>query len=74
MLKVNNKDTRTTPIITLKQSVKYNRNTNTRCEICSKLISKIPEQRYWLTCVTNFTYLTPCFSVPIVNFELVNAG
>ena len=56
MLKVNNKDTRTRPIITLKQGVKYNRNTNTRCEICSKLITKIPEQRYWLTYVTNFTF------------------
>ena len=41
-----------------------NRNTRTRCEICSKLTIKTPEQRYF----------TPCFSVFIVNFEQVNAG
>ena len=38
-----------------------NRNTGTRCEICSKLIMKIPERRY-------------CSSVSIVNFEHVNTG
>ena len=37
-----------------------NRNTRTRCEICSKLTIKTPEQRH-------------C-SVSIVNFEQVNAG
>ena len=37
-----------------------NRNTRTRCEICSKL--------------TNFTYFTPCSSVSIVNFEQVKAA
>ena len=36
-----------------------NRNTRTRCEICSKL---------------TITYFTPCSSVSIVNFEQVNAG
>ena len=25
----------------------YNRNTRTRCEICSKLTIKTPERRYW---------------------------
>ena len=37
-----------------------NRNTRTRCEICSKLTIK--------------TYLTSFFSVSIVNFEQINAG
>ena len=41
-----------------------NRNTRTRCEIWSKLTIKTPERRYF----------TPCFSVFVVNFELVNAG
>ena len=36
-----------------------NRNTRTRCEICSKLTIKTPE--LW-------TYFTPCSSVSIVNF------
>ena len=43
-----------------------NRNTTTRCEICSKLTKKIPERRQ--------AYFTPCASVSIVNFEQVNAG
>ena len=38
-----------------------NRNTRTRCEICSKLTIKTP-------------YFTPCSSVSIVNFEHVIAG
>ena len=42
-----------------------NRNTRTRCEICSKLTINTPERR---------TYFTPCSSVSIVNFEQVNAG
>ena len=37
-----------------------NRNTRTRCEICSKLTIKTPEER-------------PCSNVSIVNFEQVNA-
>ena len=37
-----------------------NRNTRTRCEICSKLTIKIPEDT--------------CSSVSFVNFEQVNAG
>ena len=41
-----------------------NKNTRTRCEICSKLTIKIPEQ----------TYLTPSSGVSIVNFEHVIAG
>ena len=27
-----------------------NRNTRTRCEICSKLTIRTPERRYWLHC------------------------
>ena len=42
-----------------------NRNTRTRCEICSKLTIKTPE--WW-------TYFTSCSSVPIGNFYQVNAG
>ena len=46
-----------------------NRNTRTRCEICSNLTIKISEQRRWhLTC------FTPCSIVSIVNFEQVNVG
>ena len=44
-----------------------NRNTRTRCEICSKLAIKIPERR-------QRPYFTPCSSVSIVNFQHVNAG
>ena len=42
-----------------------NRNTRTKCEICSKLTIKTPERRLWPI---------PCSSVSIVNFEKVNAG
>ena len=38
-----------------------NRNTRTRCEICSKLTINLP-------------YFKPCASVSIVNFEKVNTG
>ena len=38
-----------------------NRNTRTRCEICSKLTVKTPERRHWLR-----------FCVFIVNFELIS--
>ena len=34
-----------------------NRNTRTRCEICSKLTIKIPERRYWQ--LASFWYLYP---------------
>ena len=40
-----------------------NRNTRARCEICSKLTMKMPEQRHWR-----------CSGVLIVNFEHVIAG
>ena len=54
-----------------------NRNTRTRCEICSKLIIKYQNNalasfRYlycWL-----WTYFTPCSIVSIVNFEHVFGG
>ena len=55
-----------------------NRNTRTRCEICSKLIIKTPERRHWRRCgvfiIKLWTYFTPCSSVSIVDFEQVNAG
>ena len=46
----------------------YQRNTRTRCEICSKLTIKTPERCHWRTCCTR------CSSVSFVNFEHVNAG
>ena len=42
-----------------------NRNTSTRCGICSKL-------KVFLLLTLNI--FTPCTSVSIVNFEQVNAG
>ena len=39
-----------------------NRNARTRCEICSKLTIKTPEQ----------TYFTPCSGVSNVKFKQVN--
>ena len=47
------------------------RNTRTRFEICSKLTIKTPERRQLSLLLT---YLTPCSSVSIVNFEQVNAS
>ena len=41
-----------------------NRNTRTRCEICSKLTIKTPERRYF----------TPYSSVFIINLEQINTG
>ena len=41
-----------------------NRNTRTRCEICSKLSIKTPERHHF----------TPCSTVSITNFEHVIAG
>ena len=54
-----------------------NRNTGTKCEICSKLTIKIPDQRHWRRSgvfVVNFERILLCSSVSIVNFEQVNAG
>ena len=52
-----------------------NRNTRTRCEICSKLTIKTPERRHWrLISHLPVSYFTPCSSVSIVNFEKVNAA
>ena len=56
----------------------YNRNTRTRCQICSKLTIKIPERRHWCRFgifIGNFehiSHLSP--SISIANFEQVNAG
>ena len=52
-----------------------NRNTRTRCEICSKLIIKIPERRrHSGIFIVNFEHFTLCSSVSIVNFEYVIVG
>ena len=57
--------------------VKVNkRNIRTRCEICSELTIKRPEQRQWRRSgvfIVNVTYFTPCCNVSIVNFKQVNA-
>ena len=53
-----------------------NRNTRVRCEICSKLIIKIKEQRQWRPSsvfVIRFEHILHRSSVFIVNFEQVNA-
>ena len=46
-----------------------NKNTGTRCEICSKLTTKTPKRRQ-----CRFWCSTPCSSASIVNFEQVNAA
>ena len=56
-----------------------NRNTRTRCEICSTLTVKTPERRqshfiFWFLYCERWTYLTPCSSVSVVNFEYAIAG
>ena len=53
------------------------RNTRTRCDICSKLTIKTPERRqesFWCLYCQLWTYSTPCFSLPVVNFEQVNTS
>ena len=54
-----------------------NRNTRTRCEICSKLTIKTPERRHWhhsVVFIVNFELNFPPYSsVSILNFEHVNA-
>ena len=52
-----------------------NRNNRTRCDICSKLRIKIPEQRQWrpfAVCIVNFEFFSHL--VLVFNFEQVNAG
>ena len=52
------------------------RNTRTRCEICSKLTIKTPEQRHWHRSgifIVNFEHISHLFLVFIFNFEQVNA-
>ena len=55
-----------------------NRNTRTRCEICSKLTIKTPGRLHWRRSgvfIVNFEHIsTPCFSVSIVSFEHVIVG
>ena len=53
-----------------------NRNTRTRCEICSKLTIKIPERRQWRLSgvfIFNFEHVS-CSSASIVNFEHLVVG
>ena len=54
-----------------------NRNTRTRCEVCSKLTIKTPERPHWRPSgvfIVNFEHIyTSCSSVSVVNFEKVNA-
>ena len=52
-----------------------NRNTRTRCEICSKLTIKTPERRRSGVFIVNFEHISHLVSsVSIVNFEKVNAS
>ena len=55
-----------------------NRNTRTRCEICSKLTIKTPERRYWRhsgVFIVNFKHISDLLQVFLfVNFEQVNVG
>ena len=51
-----------------------NRNTRTRCEICSNLTIKIPVGRSGIFIVKLWTYFTPCSTVSIVDFEHVNVS
>ena len=57
-----------------------NRNTRTRCEICSKLTIKIPDDAnvltasFWYPYCYLWIYFTPCSSVTIINLEHVIAG
>ena len=53
-----------------------NRNTRTRCDICSKLAVKTPKRCHWRrygVFIVNFQHIfTPCSSFFIVNLEQVN--
>ena len=58
-----------------------NRNTRTRCEICSKLTEKHQNDAigrgHWRRSgvfIVNFEYISHLASVSIVNFEQINAG
>ena len=48
------------------------RNTRTRCEICSELTIKTPKRRHWCRSgvfIVNFEHFTPYPIVSIVNFN-----
>ena len=54
-----------------------NRNTRTRCEICSKLTITTPERCQWRRSgvfIVSFEHLIPCSSVSTANFEHAVAG
>ena len=47
-----------------------NRNTRTKCEICSRLTIKTPERpSFWCLHCWLWTYFAPCSNVSIVNLE-----
>ena len=50
------------------------RSTRAKCEICSKLTIKIPGVVLVSLLLISNIFHTFCSSVPIVNFEQVNAG
>ena len=54
-----------------------NRNTRTRCEICSTLAVKKPERRQWRRSgvfIVKFEHISHLVSASIANFEHVNTG
>ena len=51
-----------------------NKNTRTRCEICSKVTLKTPIGVILVSLLLTWTYFTLSSSVSVVNFEHVNAG
>ena len=58
-----------------------NRNTRTKCDICSKLIikannNKVNNNKFnnKLSLLLTLNIFTPCCTVSIVNFEQVNAN
>ena len=51
-----------------------NRNTRTRCEICSKLTTKTPERRHWCRSgvfIVNFKHISHLVLVSVINVEQV---
>ena len=49
-----------------------NRNTRTRCEICSVLTIKIPERRHWRVSIVNFEQLIAGWVTGFAELKLVN--
>ena len=54
-----------------------NKNTRTKCEICSNLTIKTPKRRHWRRSkvfIVNFEDIPTLFYCFVVNFEKVNVG